>query len=751
MDFYYYMSYITIVFQFLILNHFKHVNGQYTIEYFITEECPSNTLVGNLNNIPYNSMSQSHAFSTFQLLSNNVNFYLNESTGLLYTRGRIDRETICSDNNILPHSSNDFRMKEVDQLLINEPNSLNTGYITKSSCEILLQALQFIHDSHSRENNEQQHRVILIKIYIFDINDNTPSWQENIIQISVPEHTSIGTRIPLPTANDPDCGPINTTVNYSLLDKDVKFQSSAINSEKTSLMQNIFHLDAELISNPDMNLNTVWNYQAINCKPRIFRLWLRITQDLDCDDDDTDETDSLTSSKLYHSESVKIKQAKLTLIAVDGGQPVSLTGTVTINITVTDINDHAPEFIDSELYIQISENTPAGRVIYKAQAVDRDESDKKKLKYALGTSAGLDVRDTFRIDSKSGEVILLRSPDYEQHRIHILPITVTDGKHLITQKLTVRIQNINDHPPMISVHSLIENNAPAVNYHYQTIDPDTHLSINCQLNHNGLVLEPLFKGAKNQFKLLTYASFDREQQTDQFATLTCYDYGQPPLSSQVGLRLIIEDINDHGPQFKQSKMIAHIKENSPSGTKIYKIDAHDPDIGPNALLGYRLDGQHMDNFMIDEKTGTVTSLRPFDREQIDHFNLSVIVYDQSDWITLNNYNNDNITSITDITVKTNTMELFNHKAPKQHIVHGNLHVFIDDVNDCVPTFDNSLYQLRVSEDAKINHLIGQIEANDSDATEINNQVSNSVFHNNKSHFKLLSRQSRILFQGQVVY
>ncbi|CAH8552688.1 unnamed protein product [Schistosoma rodhaini] len=809
MDFDYYMSYITIVFQFLILNHFKHVNGQYTIEYFITEECPSNTLVGNLNNIPYNSMSQSHAFSTFQLLSNNVNFYLNESTGLLYTRGRIDRETICSDNNILPHSSNDFRMKEVDQLLINEPNSLNTGYITKSSCEILLQALQFIHDSHSRENNEQQHRVILIKIYIFDINDNTPSWQENIIQISVPEHTSIGTRIPLPTANDPDCGPINTTVNYSLLDEDVKFQSSAINSEKTSLMQNIFHLDAELISNPDMNLNTVWNYQAINCKPRIFRLWLRITQDLDCDDDDIDETDSLTSSKLYHSESVKIKQAKLTLIAVDGGQPVSLTGTVTINITVTDINDHAPEFIDSdryhpkttsestsvhlspvysengELYIQIPENTPAGRVIYKAQAADRDESDKKKLKYALGTSAGLDVRDTFRIDSKSGEVILLRSPDYEQHRIHILPITVTDGKHLITQKLTVRIQNINDHPPMISVRpvtkqkpsnfspslpirpgvpnfinsrtillyvteheppgqligtvtvtdsdeiadpviaksdSLIENNAPAVNYQYQTIDPDTHLSINCQLNHNGLVLEPLFKGAKNQFKLLTYASFDREQQTDQFATLTCYDYGQPPLSSQVGLRLIIEDINDHGPQFKQSKMIAHIKENSPSGTKIYKIDAHDPDIGPNALLGYRLDGQHMDNFMIDEKTGTVTSLRPFDREQIDHFNLSVIVYDQSDWITLNNYNNDNITSITDITVKTNTMELFNHKAPKQHIVHGNLHVFIDDVNDCVPTFDNSLYQLSVSEDAKINHLIGQIEANDSDATEINNQI-----------------------------
>ncbi|TNN19266.1 Protocadherin gamma-A5 [Schistosoma japonicum] len=690
--------------------------------------------------------------------------------------------------------------------MINEPSSLSTlGHITKSSCEVLLQALQFIHNSHSRENDEQQHRVILIKIHIFDINDNAPSWQENTIQISIPEHTSIGTRIPLPIANDPDCGPINTTVNYSLLDESTKQQSVVINSEKNYLAGNAFHLDAELISNPDMNLNSVWNYQEINCIPRDFRLWLRITHDLDCDDVvDTDESDTLTPSKIYHSESVKVKQVKLTLVAMDGGQPVSLTGTVAINITVTDINDHAPEFVTSdghlskatsestsiqlptvhsengELYIQIPENTPAGRVIYKAQAVDRDESDKKKLKYALGTSAGLDVRDTFRIDPKSGEVILLRAPDYEQHRLHILPITVTDGKHIITQKLTVRIQNINDHPPVILVRPvvkqkpanfspsmpvrpgvpnfmnsrtvplyvteheppgqligtvtvtdadeivesilpkadmLIESNIPTLNYQYQTSDLDTHLSINCQLNYNGLVLEPLFKGAKNQFKLLTYASFDREQQADQFATLTCYDYGQPSLSSQVGLHLIIEDINDHGPQFKQSKMIAHIKENIPSGTKIYKIDAHDPDIGSNALLGFRLDGQYVDDFMIDSKTGTVTSLRPFDREQIDHFNLSVIVYDQSEWIKTNSYSNENISSGT-----LTSVDLLNRKAPKQHIVHGNLYVYIDDVNDCVPTFDNSLYQLSVSEDAKINHLIGQIEANDSDATEINNQI-----------------------------
>nr|CAH8847454.1 unnamed protein product [Trichobilharzia regenti] len=813
MNLYFFVLHITIVFQFLLIVHLKTTNTQYTIEYFITEECPPNTLVGNLNNIPYNTVLQSHSFSTFQLLSHSGYFYLNESNGLLYTRGRIDRETICPvgtnsanmvGGSLHPHLSNTNRLKEIDQLMGSEVNHLNTlGHTTKSSCEILLQALQFMDNPNSRDNDDQEHRVILIKIFILDINDNAPSWQENVIQISVPEHTPIGTRIPLPTANDPDCGPINTTVSYSLLDQSTKIQSSDINSDNTYLARNAFHLDSELISTPDFNLNGAWSYQAINCNPRVFRLWLRIMQDLDFDDDVADESDVLSSTKIFHSESVKVKLIRLTLLATDGGQPISLTGTVTINITVTDINDHPPEFVatdqyqpkvatgsptvhlptvhleNGELFIQLPENTPAGRVIYRVQAVDHDESDKEKLRYALGTSAGLDVRETFRIDPKSGEVTLLRAPDYEAHRLHILPITVTDGKHIITQKLNVRIQNVNDHPPVISVRPVIKQKSPIIhsgqsfrpnipdyihgrtvvlyvteheppgqligtvtvtdsdeildptltksdmlvesstqklNYPYQTVDSETHLSTNCQLNHNGLILEPLFKGAKNQFKLLTYGTFDREQQTDHFATLTCYDYGHPPLSSQIGLRLIIEDINDHGPQFKQNKMIAHMKENSPSGTKVYKIDAHDPDIGPNALLGYRLDGQHTEDFMVDSKTGTVTSLRPFDREQIDHFNLSVTVYDQSEWITSNGYNSNNMTNLS------TEVDLFSRKAPKQHIVHGNLYVYIDDVNDCPPTFENSLYQLSVSEDAKINHLVGQIEANDSDATEINNQI-----------------------------
>ncbi|CAH8546716.1 unnamed protein product [Heterobilharzia americana] len=818
MNLYNYMLHFTNVFQILFIISSIYANAQFTMEHFITEECPPNTLVGNLNSIPFNTITQSqHSFSTFQLLSHNVNFYLNESTGLLYTRGRIDRETICPDSTITSsdsgglisnshlHSSNSNKLKEIDQLLMNEANHLNImEHIPRSSCDVLLQALQFMHNPNSRDSDDQQHRVILIKIFILDINDNAPSWQENIIQINVPEHTPIGTRIPLPTANDPDCGPINTTVSYSVLEQNTNLHSSDTDTEVNYLARNAFHLDAEVISNPEMNQNVVWNYQTISCNPRVFRLWLRITQDLDCDDD-SDKLDATNTAKLYPSETVKVKQLKLALLASDGGQPVSLTGTVIINITVTDINDHSPEFVtpdryqpkasiglssvqlpsvyseNGELYIQIPENTPAGRVVYKAQAVDRDESDKEKLRYTLGTSAGLDVRETFRIDPKSGEVTLLRAPDYETHRLHILPITVTDGKHLITHKLNVRIQNVNDHPPIISVRPVIkqkpvmipssqpnrlnipnyihgrtvilhvteheppgqligtvtvtdadelvdpiptksdllmESNTQPLNYQYQTGGADTPLSINCQLNHNGLVLEPLFKGAKNQFKLLTYTSFDREQQADQFVTLTCYDYGQPPLSSQIGLRLIIEDINDHGPQFKQDKMVAHLKENSPSGTKIYKIDAHDPDIGPNALLGYRLDGQHTDDFMIDSKTGTVTSLRPFDREQIDHFNLSVIVYDQSEWVISKDYNiyNDNMTKLP------TAVDFFSRKAPKQHIVHGNLYVYIDDVNDCVPTFENSLYQLSVSEDAKINHLVGQIEANDSDATEINNQI-----------------------------
>ncbi|CAL8098410.1 unnamed protein product [Calicophoron daubneyi] len=775
------------------------IYGQLAVEFTVVEECPLHTFVGSLNGLSLTNLVDSFPVNTFQLLTPNEHFILNETSGEMFTQNRIDREKLCKE---VPASSSfaQFESNKPVHSYGEHPNQIpSSDYITGFTplCHVQLQALQFTQRNPS-ESDVQSHRVIIIKVTVIDINDNPPIWQEPVIHLSIPEHSPVGTRLPLPAAFDPDCGPANTTVSYSLLD--ISTSSRVLQrSSVAQYDQDAFQLDTEIVRNPSggdfnqMRISGLWHGQQSLCNRQPFRLWLRITRDLDYDEPMTPDVHTRTDDQ-FQSGSLHLKQARLQLSASDGGQPVGLTGTVLVNITVTDINDHPPVFnvhkrnqlgnrnsgvsdsrdsSPNEVVIEVEENTPVARSIYLAEASDRDETDKNRLKYSLGTSASVGVREMFGVNAKTGEVVLLRSPDFEKQKSYSVPVSVTDGKHFASLNLLVRIKNQNDHPPLISIRPvaqsqkkltqpyntglsvpiqtgaqlpgsksvtlfITEHDTPGrfiatvtvsdkdeadesegvPEFSYETSQLSAHYnkdqvgqSVRCQLNHAGLALQPLFEGAMNQFKILTQVSFDREQQPEQFATLTCFDRGRPPLSSQVGLHVIIEDINDHGPVFKQSRMIAYLKENEPAGTKVYTVEAYDADLGMNAQLAFALSPESALDFQIDPVKGVVTSLRSFDREQRDSFNLTVIVRDLADISTHSKPSNQTVTKTPH--AATNVVE---------HTIKGDLVVYIQDVNDCPPVFANSLYQLSVPEDAKINLLVGQIIANDSDATQANNRA-----------------------------
>ncbi|KAA0186860.1 Protocadherin-9 [Fasciolopsis buskii] len=781
------------------------VYSQVTLEFTLTEECPLHTFVGNLNGVSPSTINLPYPVSSFQLITQTNQFVLNETSGDLFTRSRIDRERLCpqqmQSSTSLDHSGRaEFQKLDFPTAVHSEP----TGNVADSTCKVQLQALQFTQKSSS-ESEQMTHRVILIKINILDVNDNPPGWPEGVIHISVPEHSTIGTRIPLPAAFDPDCGPANTTVSYVL--RDLATEDRISQGSLTPYGHEAFQLDTEFVpsANPtEVGLGTMPNIWLISgCSRRMFRLWLRVVRDLDYDklDGETAVSQQQSTSGSFPSNRLRLRNARLHLIASDGGQPNPLTGHVMINITITDINDHAPTFLRSgvgrsakemtltglmDMVIQetidIDENAPTGRVVYVARATDIDEVDNGQLQYKIDSSASLLVRKMFEVNSKTGEVILLQSPDFEKRRLYNVPLSVTDGKHVASMELVVRIKNQNDHPPVINIrpvgqpkdehitksshpsssqstssqfpHSksivlhVVEHDQPGRfiatvtvtdiddmggpdDGREHSVDNSPHSEhssrgvgsvvepansgSHCKLSHVGLGLQPLFEGSVNQFKLITVASFDREQQTEHFATLTCFDRGHPPLSTQIGIHLIIDDINDHGPTFKHTTMIAYLKENEPIGVRVYTVEAHDPDVGEHAQLGFALDNLNSDDFAIDMRTGVISSLRSFDREQRDFFNLTVIVRDQV-------APTSSAANSADQTVKPLRLTTSDRKDV-EHTAVGHVIVYIKDVNDCPPLFPNSLYQLSVSEDAKINFLIGQINASDADATETNNQVS----------------------------
>lgn len=70
----------------------------------------------------------------------------------------------------------------------------------------------------------------------------------------------------------------------------------------------------------------------------------------------------------------------------------------------------------------------------------------------------------------------------------------------------------------------------------------------------------------------------------------------------------IEDVNDNAPQFETTNVVMTIAENSPVGSTVGQLTAHDSDLDENALVQYQLvGGPDMDSFLLTTETQSSSS------------------------------------------------------------------------------------------------------------------------------------------------
>ncbi|CDS42735.1 protocadherin 9 [Echinococcus multilocularis] len=713
------------------------------VQFQLTEECPEGTLVGCLSedvslHAPQYLANKPNGDS-YQLLTATQLFELDSTSGTIITSGRIDREEICPP--------------------IQNSHQASTGESAAALCSIDLQVLRLESQTASGAYEPQ---VILVKIFILDINDNAPTWQEDSVNITIPEHTAPGSRFLLPLALDADCGPENTTSRYFLFSSNIRDGDYGGSHVHSSDISRYFKLDTEVVEQKDPQhfvldrWSNGWNLQA--CTGPTLRLWLQIIGEADYE---TPGQLSLIQQKQPLSKNddkanVPPRTFVLKLAAVDGSRFVPKTGSVTIRVSVKDINDHAPYFLPPEdssvdgMYakikvdgtlrrnsatIEVQENAPYGQALYTPHVVEPDISDRESLIFSFDSTTTPAARAVFGIREKDGTIFLKQSPDYETQNFYILPIVVSDGKYVDNQELRVQILNLNDHAPIITIRP-VRTKKPEAEIHNQQHQqvqrykpiyleveedrPPGHFiatvllsdedqvsgtsafpsegtaAFQCQLSHDSLSLEPLFEGSQSQFKLVTRVSFDREQLGELFVALTCHDSGQPRQTSRVDIKLLILDKNDNKPVFKNHPMLARVKENSLVGVNVYRLEAFDADVGKNAALVYFISGEGADNFKVDRHSGLVTTAATIDREIVGRFNLMVVVRDR----------NGN---------ETGSGEPINEGTAM-------LTVEVLDENDCAPEFDKPLYQFLIDENAKINTPIGEVKARDNDATAENNRI-----------------------------
>jgi len=87
------------------------------------------------------------------------------------------------------------------------------------------------------------------------------------------------------------------------------------------------------------------------------------------------------------------------IIAKDQGYPV-LTSEATVTVSVLDVNDHTPQFDQSQYTANIIQRSPVGAVVMLATATDLDWGDNGSVTFTMQSTNGTDRY--FKIDPRNG-------------------------------------------------------------------------------------------------------------------------------------------------------------------------------------------------------------------------------------------------------------------------------------------------------------------------------------------------------------
>ncbi|XP_030648028.1 protocadherin beta-16-like [Chanos chanos] len=426
------------------------------------------------------------------------------------------------------------------------------------------------------ENPLELHRAI---VEILDVNDNSPVFASNVTKLEIHESTDKGTRFAINEAHDADVGR-NGVQSYKLQEND--HFSFVLHKKAGEGKYGELLLETEL---------------------------------------DREQKQELT----------------LLLTATDGGNP-QRSGTAIIHVTVLDANDNVPVFSKNVYRVSLSENSPVGTLVLTVSATDADEGVNGEVTYEFG-HISRDVSKLFTLDSKTGNVVLTGTLDFEREPTYELGIKAKDGLGLASfASVIIEIVDVNDNAPVIHVKSLNspipENALPGTEVaiiNVQDKDSEGNQQIRCAIHGN--VPFKLNASVKNYYSLVTTSELDRELVSEYNITITATDGGTPPLSSFKTIHMSVSDVNDNPPVFKEQYYSAYVPENNKPGLSICTVNAIDPDWRQNGTVFYSLSprevhGAQVSSFLsINGETGVIHAVRSFDYERFRSFKVHILARD----------------------------------------------------------------------------------------------------------------------------
>uniref|UniRef100_A0A673IKH4 Cadherin-12 n=1 Tax=Sinocyclocheilus rhinocerous TaxID=307959 RepID=A0A673IKH4_9TELE len=429
-------------------------------------------------------------------------------------------------------------------------------------------------------------------IKVQDINDNAPKFPDGPFVTSVPEMSEVGTSVFQVTATDAD---------------DPTYGNSA------RVVYSILH------GQP---------YFSVDPKSGIIRTALA---DMD------------REAREHYSVVIQAKDM--------AGQVGGLSGSTTVNITLTDVNDNPPKFPQKNYQVFVPESAQVGKPVGKMKASDEDIGINAEIKYSIlnPEGAGMFSISTDK-DTREGVITLRKPLNYEKKKHYSLHIAA-ENTHLdphftylgsfkddATLKITV---GDVDEPPVFSMDYYImevyENTRVGTEVGAVTArDPDSKNSPVRYFIEQREDKAVYFDIESISGVIRTTQLLDREDTPWHNITVMATEEDNPSLQSHVPVTVQVLDVNDNPPMINTEDEII-ICESTRAGQVIQTITAVDKDDFANGKgFSFSFPGgiPANPNFTIKDNEDSTASIiarrRRFHRLTQELYELPVVVWDDGE-------------------------------------------------------------------------------------------------------------------------
>ncbi|XP_029627098.1 protocadherin beta-16 isoform X11 [Salmo trutta] len=621
------------------------VHGQ--VSYSIPEEMAKGSLVGNI--------AQDLGLDIKRLKSGKARIYtgdsaeyieLNKERGVLLIKDRIDREALCGQT---------------------------------TPCAVHLQITL-----------EDPIEFYSVTVEIHDINDNAPSFKKNEMKFRISESAMVGAKFVLERAMDLDVG-VNGLQSYLLKPTDnflLKLQNQPDGSKKVEMVlqkpldrekQEHLFLTLTAIDGGDPPLSgtmqieitvldandnapvfTQEMYKATITENAAKGTVLSTVSASDADDgsngrvsysitntlDDVPEIFEINedSGIVVLSGHIDYEKARHYEIHVQASDDGGLTDSCKINVEVVDTNDNKPSINIMSKTNAISENAEPGTVVTIINVQDPDSGDNGRVQCSINEN----IPFAMKLTSNNFFTIVTDS-DLDRERASVYNISVTcsdEGVPSLSSSvtLTLQISDVNDNAPVFERSSyeayIIENNTPGISI-FTVKARDADWNQNARVSYilddssvNGVPVSSYVSVSADSGVIHAVRSFDYEQIKDFQFRVKAQDGGSPPLSSNVTVKLMIQDQNDNAPQVlypvqTSSSLVAEMVPRSADvGYLVTKVVAVDVDSGQNAWLSYKLQkATDRALFEVGLQNGEIRTIRQVTDKDAVKQRLTVVVED----------------------------------------------------------------------------------------------------------------------------